>query len=79
MAKILSTMPGAETLKEPKASGPLRFQETYSISACPGAKVRRQAKVPNSRGLGPGENGVSVGMVGILRAQALRMCAARTP
>lgn len=28
MAKILSTMPGAETLKEPKASGPLRFQGT---------------------------------------------------
>lgn len=35
--------------------------------------------VPNSRGLCPGENGVSVCMVGILRAQALGMCAARTP
>lgn len=77
MAKILSTMPGTETLKEPKASGPLRFQET--ISKRPGTKVRRQAMVPNSKGLGPGENGVSVCMVGILRAQALRICAGRTP
>lgn len=77
MAKILSTMAGAETLKEPKASGPLRFQETNKQA--PGTKVRRQAMVPNSRGLGPGENRVSVCMVGILRAQALGMCAARTP
>lgn len=51
-------MPGAETLKEPKASGPLRFQGPISVH--PGTKVRRQAMAPNSRGLGLGENAVCV-------------------